>query len=208
MDINQNQPQTPQNTNFNSAQYDFITNPNQPTKTSLLGGGGQKQRILIVVLGALVLLIIFILVFSLIFGRGSGNANQMLAIGRAQTELMRVSELGERKAGSEQAKSLAVSTKLTMTSQQQTLIQYLQDSGQKRISERDLQTAPNSQTDQTLTTAETNGRFDEAFLSVMNEQLRAYRRLLQETYDSVGGENAKQLLSNDFNQINLLLGEN
>lgn len=153
------------------------------------------------------MLTILILVFSLMFGGSNSNTDKLLGITKEQTELIRIADLGQQKAGGEPAKSLAVNTKLTITSQQQSLSNYLKNNGKKKLSTKDITGSQNSEADKQLAAAETNGRFDDVFINVMNEGLADYQDSLQSTYDSISGNNAKQLLAEDYQQVKILLGQ-
>lgn len=202
----------PPSGNFNPQQYDFITNPAKPNKPSILpipgGNGNKKQRILFFVLGGLVLITLLILIAALVFGNSNSNTDQLLGIGKQQTELIRIASVGEQKATGETAKSLAINTKLTITSQQTALSNYLKSNGKKKLSAKDLTGAENSDANTQLANAETNGRFDDVFIDVMNEALADYQASLKNTYSTVSGNTAKQLLSTDYEQVSILLGQN
>ncbi|MCA9337445.1 hypothetical protein KC951_01915, partial [Candidatus Saccharibacteria bacterium] len=145
---------------------------------------------------------------ALVFGNSNSNTDQLLGIGKQQTELIRIASVGEQKATGETAKSLAINTKLTITSQQTALSNYLKSNGKKKLSAKDLTGAENSDANTQLANAETNGRFDDVFIDVMNETLADYQASLKNTYSTVSGNTAKQLLSTDYEQVSILLGQN
>lgn len=196
---------------FNPQQYDFITNPVKPAKRSLIplpgSGGSKKQKILFFVIASLVLVTILVLVFSIFFGGKSSGTDKLVNIVQKQNELIRIADIGEKKAQGEETKNLAVNIKLSVTSQQNDLIDYLKKNG-KKVSTKELSIGKNTETDSALDKAESNGRFDEAFTSLISEQISDYMSSLQDTYSSISGKNAKQLISDDYNQTKLLTAIN
>lgn len=196
---------------FNPQQYDFITNPAKPAKRSLIplpgSGGSKKQKILFFVIASLALVTILVLVFSIFFGGKSSGTDKLVNIVQKQNELIRIADIGEKKAQGEETKNLAVNIKLSVTSQQNDLIDYLKKNG-KKVSTKELSIGKNTETDSALDKAESNGRFDEAFTSLISEQISDYMSSLQDTYSSISGKNAKQLISDDYNQTKLLTAIN
>lgn len=210
MDPNQNptpiQPlPTAPSGQFNPGNYDFITNPKKPKKSFLPGAGSSKtQRIAIVTIGAIVILIVFILLYSLLTGGSKSNVAALTTVLQQQTELARVSELGSKQAGSDAAKNIAASTDRVMISESIVLKSGLKTQGIK-ISTKQILAGRNLKTDQDLSTAQANGRFDDAFTQAIRNQLSDYKKSLMLAYNSTSSKSLKSLLQQQYNDANLLL---
>lgn len=191
---------------FNPQQYEFITNPAQPPKKSLvptINTGGSKPKTILIYLGlASVFLIIVMVLYSVFFG-GNSSVDTMKPLLQQQAELQRVAGLGNQKASSTAAQNLAQMTSLSMASQQSELTAYLAKQKVK-VSAKYVALGTNKQTDQELATAETNGRFDDAFIQAMRGELTKYQSALQTAYKSAG-PTGKAILTNDYNQAGLIL---
>lgn len=200
-------PAPPQQTSvsFNPGQYDFITSPQKPKKSLLPGtGSSKKQRIAIVSFGFIVLLIVFIVLYGLLTGGSKTNTAQLTKLLQQQTEIARVSDLGEQHAGESNAKNIATSTKMVMTSQSLQLQAALK--AQKiKVSNKQILAGKNAQTDQELNTAIANGRFDDAFIQSVRTQLEDYRITLQTTFSGTDSKSLKEILNQDYKDVNLLL---
>jgi hypothetical protein len=182
--------------------YDFIMNE-QPPKKSLFSGNSMKQRIMIVVGGGLVLLIIFMVIFSVLAGNKKTNIQELVAIAQQQSELIRISGIGVQKARSTTAKNLAITTQLSITSEQQALVATLKNQGRK-LSSKDLALGKNSKTDTLLTQGEQNNRFDEVFIDEIQKELLAYQKSVKSAYQSATNTKVKQALQIQFKNASIL----
>jgi hypothetical protein len=160
------------------------------------------QRILVAAIGGGILLITIIVVMSLLFG-GSGSPT-LLKVAQAQTELIRVSQLGSQKATSPSARALAVTTLLSVETAQKETVDKLKEQGQK-TNDKLLGETKNSQTDAALTAAAQNNRYDETFRQIMESQLAEYQNLLQTAFNESKGASLKQTLSSHYSQAGLLI---
>ncbi len=183
--------------------YDFILNHGQqPSKSILPGGGSMKQRIIVVAIGGGILLLIIIIVFALLLG-GGGSSDQLESIAKTEAELIRISDIGTQKAKGPDARYLAMTTKLSLTSTQKGTLGVLG----KKMSDKELATGRSSQTDATLNQAEQASRFDEVFTDVLKTALADYQKQLQQMYTSTDSNKVKQHLDKSFQQTTLLLGQ-
>ncbi len=184
--------------------YDFILNPEaKKKKTPLLAGNNPKQRILIIAAVGGVLLIVFFIFMSVVFG-GKNSADSLLDLAQKQTEIIRVSDLGFRKAKSGVAKNLALNTKLTMQSSLNSTTERLAKLGTKP-KPKTLALQKNIRTDQTLTTAGLNNKFDTTLVETIQKLLNDYRAALKTTYDASNSQADKQLLNSSYQAVSLLL---
>lgn len=184
-------------------QYDFITNASKAPQRGLKGfGKGGKSNVLMLIVGSLVLITILILVVSLVFG-GESNKDVLLKVARKQSEVIAVAQEGAEQSGTDQSKSLALAVKLAVTSQQQTLLKELQKKG--KVKEKEYKSAPSAKVTQQLTSAQKNGRFDEAFSNVIEDELTQYQQVLKQANAAVSRKSTKDLLASDFANVTLLL---
>lgn len=196
-------PSVPKDGDLHPGQYDFITNPVKPQRRGLKGlGGGGKSNMLMLIGGGLLLLTLIITAFSLLSG-GSSNKDVLLRVARQQSQLIEIAEEGASNGSTNQAQSLALAVQLTVTTQQNGVIEQLQKDG--KVKPKDYQSAPSSEVTQKLEAGQRNGRFDEAFNSVMGQALSDYQDVLKQANATASGSKTKDLLANDFNNVSLLL---
>lgn len=189
---------------FNPQQYDFITNHQEPKKSLIPSvGSGKTQRIIFAVIAGLLFIMVAVIIYSLIFG-GSTNKDQLISVAGQQTELIRVSELGTKKSNGTDAKSLAASVQVSVTSDKNSLIEQMKKNGDK-VSDKDLVGSKSSETDKKLTDAEQNGTFDTIFTSTMNSMLQKYQANLKVTFEATKSKATKQVLSNAYENAGVLV---
>lgn len=186
-------------------QYDFIFNPNQQQKKpSLFGNIPKKGRLIVAAGGALVLIMIVMLVAGLISNAGKADTEALVAAAKQQQELIRISKIGTDKAKTQAAKNIAVTTLLALESEQDEMQEAIKTAGlnPKKV----LTASANSKTDQALTAAEQNNRFDEEFLIVMTTSLTNYQKSVKAAYDGATSKKLKAALTKQFNSANALAG--
>lgn len=209
MDPNQ-APQT--NQPFDPNQYDFITNPADAPKKSLMpklggsGGGGSsgKSHMLLMIVGALGILTVVLLLFGVVFRGGDSSKEQMLKVAREQSAIIAVTAIGMQKAGSTDTKSLANSVSLTLTSDQQSAVAQLAKNGTK-VKDKDIAAVVDPEIAKKMTVAEQNGTFDVAFESALKDLLATYKNNVQSAYDSTDSKSAREVLTEAFDNTSLLI---
>ena len=187
--------------------YDFILNPsNETPKKSggLPGGGSQRTLILISIFGGILVVVLFA-VFS-IFGGQPDNKAQLLKVAQQQQELIRVSKIGVKESRSTQSRNLATTTQLSLTSDQAPLLQALRQQ-KVNISNRQLGESKNSETDKMLESAKNNNRFDEEFMSFIQEELVEYQKNLENVYKATVNKSLKEALKVQYENASILIGE-
>ena len=191
---------------FNPSQYDFITNPSKPPKKSVLPGRGSSktQRIVIVVAGLVILFMLIFIFASLLSSSGRSNTEQLTVVLQTQTEVSRVAEIGENKSSTEDAKKLAATVNIVVESQKNQLNGLLAKQDIK-VNAKQLSAGKDAKTDETLTTAEKNGRFDDAFVQTMRTELEDYQKTLKTAYDGSPSKSVREALDADYQQVALLL---
>jgi len=187
------------------ANYDFIFNPNQPNKKSLLPGGGSKKgRIIVVAVGAAILLTLIIVIAGLVNNAGKADTASLISAAKQQQELIRIAKVGQDKAKTQAAKNIAVTTLLALESEQDDMQTAITAAGLN--AKKVLVASPNTKTDQALTSAEQNNRFDEEFLSIMTTSLISYQKSVKEAYDGATSKQLKAALTTQFESANTLAG--
>ncbi len=207
MDPNQQPAPSGGNGQFNPAQYDFITNPTKPGKKSVIPSGhgsSKKQRIIVFAIGIALLFILLIVGFNLILGSGKPNAAQLTTVLQQQTEISRVSAIGINNAGGEKAKDIATQTQIVMDTQNIQL-QKAMITKKIKINKKTLGGAKNPKTDASLTNAQQNGRFDDAFIQQTRTSLEDFQKTLQTAYNGSSSKSIKDQLNQDYAQVGLLL---
>lgn len=190
-------PQGPQ------PQYDFITNPIKPPKRGLFSfGKGNRSGLLIIIAGGLVLLTVLLVVGSLLFG-GTSDKEALLRVAQKQSEIIAVSEIGEKDGGGNQARSLALAVKLTVTTEQQAMVAQI--AKRDKVKAKEYAAEPSAEVTKQLETAQRNGRFDEVFNNVIKQELTEYQQELRTANSAVTSKTAKRLLAKDFENVGLLL---
>lgn len=198
-------PQAPPTGQFDSSQFDFIMNPQKPQKKSLLPGGPKAKMIIFGLVIATVVIILLAVILSL-FRSGDSTTESLVKVAQQQNEIIRISEDGTKKAGSEKAKKLATMTHMTVTTDQNNMINYL--SKQKRkVKSKELGLLANKKTDSELAAAASNGRYDEVFTQIIKEKLEEYQSSLKSAYDTVG-PNGKEVTSKSYDNVTLILQDN
>jgi hypothetical protein len=186
-------------------QYNFILNPDiGPQKKSPLPSLGTKQLIILGVAGIFLLGLIGMLVYSL-SNRGPTNKQQLISIALEQNELIRVSTIAIKEAKGTQARNLAMTTKLSLRSDQSSLIAAL-GSQNVKLSSKQLQGGKKTQNDQKLTEATQNNRFDEVYLELIQKALVDYQRNLNAAYKTTVSARLKQTIKAQYQHASLIIG--
>lgn len=184
--------------------YDFILNPDQQKKGA--GFGFIKDpfiaKIIFLVGGAVVLMVAIGLIVSFAFG-GKTNTETFVALTQREEEIVRVSALGDD-AVSQRIKNAAISTQVSIRSQQNELLAYLKTHG-RSVAPDELVLTKNASTDNKLKLAKQTSTFDTTYTDVMREQLTAYANELKTAYDNESGSTQRQLLSAQYKDVQLLL---
>lgn len=197
-------PGTPQGPNQQNP-YDFLSDSKKkPTPFSFLDAGSKKSRIIIAAAGTVILLLLASLAIGLIGGAGKADTVSLIAAAQQQNELIRLAEIGVSKSRGQEAKNIAITTKLTLQSQQSEMLNAVKMKN-KKFSKKDLVSPDSKKHDEILLTAEQNNRFDEAFLSLMEEQLISYQQVAERAYRGAEGVRLKEALSNQYHSANILV---
>lgn len=201
MDPQQTPAPAPPQQPFNSGQYDFITNPGKPPKRSLFGGSnttGLLVKLIVVFVG----LIVVILIGSLFFG-GKSDKEALLPVLQKQSSIVATAKLGVEDGGSTQTKAFGSSVQLATTSQQQSLITQLTKTA--KLKDKEYVAGVPSSVQAQLDSAQKNGRFDEAFITAIREELTEYQQVIKTANNNVSSKTTKALLAKDYASTTTLL---
>ena len=182
--------------------YSFLNQEN-PSSGGFLASASKQQRILMVVAGGGVLLVVISLLLALIFGGGDDARQNLTVMAQSQQEIIRISEIGEESARSQQMLSLATTTKLSMSSAQKKVTSSVSRKGAS-LESATLQLRENQTTTSELASAEQANRFDETFAEILRSELVAYQQLLESTYD-IADATDQQMLEELFIDVTILL---
>ena len=178
--------------------YEFITNPNQPKKKSLIPSGfSKKQMIIFAILALVIAMLLIVVVSSLLGGSGSSNKDQLLGVVKQQNELIRVSEIGVKKAKSVEARNLAITTQLSLISEQSELEAAVKALGVKVNAKTAGGKDP--KTDELLTKAEQANNFDAVFVEKLQADLTKYAKAVKIAYQNNSSTKTKASLEAQFN---------
>ncbi len=187
--------------------YHFIMNPPTAAKKGKLPlppTSSKRGRILVVAALALVAVIVISIMFSVFNSLSQESTNELIELAQRQQEIMRIADLGTKKARTQEAQSLAVTTKLTISSDQQQILTRLNKSKVK-VKPSELNLRASSKTDALLTQAEQNNKFDDAFTETIQTQLKSYKQALKKAYDGNSSKSARSMLTTQYNNADKLL---
>lgn len=195
-------------------EYDFITNPSpgglkkgkNPFSFGNGGGKAAKMKLIIIAGGALALVLLGALVFSFLSNRGPDNKQQLLKVAQQQNELIRISDIGVEKARGTAARNLAVTTKLSLTSDQPVLLAALKGQDMK-VGSKELGGGKNTKTDAMLTTAAQANRFDEALVEYLQKELISYQKNMNAAYETTVSNSLKTVLKAQYENAKTLSTE-
>lgn len=168
----------------NMPDYSFLSGSNTARPSP-----SKVQRILIVVGGGVVLLIIGIVAFSLLSG-GSNTSAQSLKIAQMHAELIRVSEIGVNKARTQAAKNLAITTQLTLASDQPAITDIANKD--QKVTDKLLRAGQDADTDKALTEAEQRSQFDAVFTPLLVDEIREYAKELTAAVNASKSKSTKE----------------
>jgi hypothetical protein len=186
--------------------YDFITSSNKAPKPVGIGRGSGNSfvgKLVLIIGGAIILMVVIVFVINLLFGNKT-NVASLLTLAQKQQEIARVAAFGQQGLSDQAIAGAAVNTRLTMITQQQTLITYLSAHKQK-INPKNLALKKDTATDKRFTQAKATSTFDIVFAQVLRQQLQEYSDSVKTSYNNSTSQQAKKLLAADYQQTQMLL---
>ncbi len=185
--------------------YDFIMNSGaSPQKRGLLPSNTtKKQRVLMMAGAGVVFLIIFGIVLSLFFNRPDPALGASLKMAQQHTELLRVADIGTRQAKSSTTRHLSATVKLSLQSSEDSILSIANKN--RKLTPAHLNAAKNLGTDENLTSASQNNRFDEEFTSTIHAQISEYLKQIQVVKDATKSDQDKKTLGEIHDQLARIL---
>jgi hypothetical protein len=188
--------------------YEFIMNPQKPSKAKKFGfGGGSSltKTLIFIVSGAVIFMVVLTLILNAFGGSGSRTAD-FISLAQSQTELIRIADQGSKTAVRQSTKNLSVTIQYSLSTQKQQTLGYLGRNG-TTVGQKDLALKQNATTDQQLASAKTTSTFDQVFAEIMQEQLTAYANGLRQIHGLTTNSFEKELLSTYYEQAQLLISQ-
>jgi hypothetical protein len=192
-------PQSPANP------YGFIMDAQNKPKRGLKPSTDSKgKRVLFAIVALVILLIVFKVGSSLLFGSKISNAQLLTTLVAQQQEINRVSDLGLRSASDPATTAYAETTKLSILTQQNKLLAYLKKKNVK-ITPLAMAALLNTKTDAALKTAYESNQFDAVYLTILRKELINYAASVKKDYATASNTTSKQILLDAYNSTVLLL---
>jgi flagellar basal body-associated protein FliL len=198
------QPTTPPVVADGQNPYGFIMDAEHKRKKKLGKPSSFKSLILLIIGGGLVLSIAIVAVSSLASRSQQAQTNGLISLTAQQQEIIRVAGLGVSGSTDLLTQSWAETVKLSVTSQQKSLITYL-TKNKVKDKELNLNSKLNKDTDAALKTATANNRFSDEFSSNLKQSLTTYASDLKKSYEGASGANSKAILKDSYESTTLLL---
>lgn len=133
--------------------------------------------------------------------KGPTNTDYLLAVAAEQNEIIRVSDIALKEATGIEARNIAMTTKLSLRSDQSSLTAALKAQKVKMP-----KAGKNAKTDQMLTEATQNNRFDEVYLKYIQAELVQYQKKIGTAYKTTVSKQLKETLKTQYKNASVLIG--
>lgn len=175
-------------------------NPEQQKHST---GSPNTKGILFVVAAVAVVVIILVVVMAIVRGGGASSAD-FVTIAQEQQEINRVAGLQGDSLTDPDARNFVTATKLTMSSDKASLLDYMKRAGLK-VSEKELALGQSTATDSKLTDAQSTNTLDATLVKILQDELTQYQQSLAKAYQHTTGKNGRALLVELNDNATLLL---
>lgn len=201
-------PNKPYQNSPESNPYEFILNPQQPSKPKRLGGVGNNKFLLtiILIIGGVFVLMIIAAIFLNALAPKKVSKEQLLGLSQTQTELIRVSEQGSTVSIQQVTRNLAATIQYSMKTQRKQTLDTLAKNDIE-VSDKLLALKQNAQTDQQLASAKSTSTYDAAFTEIMETQLKQYATTLQQLTEQGASKTERDQMSEYYRQTQLLISQ-
>ena len=181
--------------------YDFIIDePAIKKKGFSLSTNSKKQRLVMVAIGAIILVIIAAVIFSLLSNMGKKEITQLYKISAAQQDLIELSSLGAKNARTSALVGQSTTASIIIIGQDKDTTSYLTDLKVKNISKK-VAAYRNKSFVKLLDEATKNGNYDETYKALYSNRLDEYSSLLNQTYSASSNKKLKAMLAKFFSQL-------
>lgn len=203
--VNPNPQPMPQNTPDGPGQYDFIMNPEKPVRGPVLNLGSTKQKIIVAIIALIFLIILYTIASNFLNSSANAQRDKLQQLAIAQTEILRVADEASKKISNKDLLNQATSTQMSIESSKVQVVSALSKRG-KKLKDSELKSVKIAENDKILNDGEQNGRFDETYKKLLEQQLLDYRERLKSVHES-GNKSEKEIATVADKQIDLLLGK-
>lgn len=158
-------------------QYDFL-NQSPQRKSTFLGGGGPKNKTLVSVIFVAVVLLVVGIAISVFNSLGKKDYTPYLTLAKTQTELIRITDLGQKNAKQAETRQYAATIFSNITTEKTATVTTL---GKFiKLEEKILIAAEDEDNDKALESAQQSNRYDEKLTEIINGLLVAYQKQIKQ----------------------------
>ncbi|MEK7594181.1 MAG: hypothetical protein AAB436_00900 [Patescibacteria group bacterium] len=184
--------------------YDFIMSPEKPNRKFNLPGANSSIFVRIALFGGglVALLVIFSLVKGLVTKQP--DLASFVTIAQDQQALIHlINNAEDQKDLTSANQNFVATSSLTLPSNQSQIVSYLAKNGHK-IESKTLVLRISQSTDAQLEAAAAAATYNQTFRDIISTKLDAYSSDLKQTYDQTSGTKGKAILSDLYDQTDLL----
>jgi hypothetical protein len=200
-------PNEPNQNQDSGNPYEFIMSPQAPKQRGVRLPGVKDpfiSKLIFIVIGIVIIVIVVGVLISNIFGKSKVNVGDLTVVAQTQQELVRVATQGYTLGTQPVTRKFAITTQLSLRTQQIQILDYLKTQGQK-VSTKTLTLKKSATTDTQLTTARQTSTFDSTFVHLMQNSLVSYNTILEQTLSRATGTKEKKILNAEITVANALL---
>lgn len=180
-------------------------NPPPKPKRRLFGLDPFIAKI-VMILGCAVTLMIVVAIVLSAFSKPAVNTADLVSLAQTQNEIARISYNASTVAVQQVTRNLAVTTELSIKTQQTQLLDFLGKQGRK-VKAKELAFKQNATTDQQFATAKQTSTFDLVYSQTVQKELQDYAATLKQLYASAKNDSVRNMLSSDYQQAQLLISQ-
>lgn len=185
----------------NQNPYDFL-NTTAPRKS--FGAQTQKGRIIQVAIGAIVLIILFVIVMTLLSSADKGQKQSMLELNAAQVDIIELTAIADTKARDTTVKSQALMLNQTVQTHSIGTVSILSTLGVGKKIDKQIAIYRETSFKDKLAKASEANTFDATYKEILSSKLGTYRAKLQNAYAEVKSTKQKTELSGYYAQLESL----
>lgn len=183
--------------------YSFLEENEKPGYFDFFTKADKKTRIKMAAISGGLLLLLAVILGAIIFSNDEGLQTSLTRVAQRQNEVIRIAEIGEDKARSQEVLNASIVIKASLKSSQNQVSAVLASEGGSP-SRAILRQLENEQTTRELNAAEQANQFDEVYLEIMQSQLLSYMASLEAAYAHTSGNN-RELIDDLYREAGLLL---
>jgi len=183
--------------------YQFILDPNRPTKQPRLGNGSFKQRIILVVLAGLGILFAGLIAWMVIGSIGGEKFDDIVSVGKTQQKILFASDLALKESPNQDTKSFIATLRGVVGSDYQKLVSYLNGRGQKN-KVKQIGNGKDASTEADFEDSVKAGKVDEVFYKTVDELFADYESGLKAALEGGKTKARKDILNTALSNLGLV----